>query len=96
MKKLFLLLTVLVMAILFVGCGEGYGCEGCGNNNIGIGTYTFNYIHIFNDDGEDKCFEILSWKDDDVGIEVKLKDGNTLFVSEGRYLLSKNACPLCN
>ena len=95
MKRFVLvIIALIVMLLTLTGCGEGCSCEGCGNNNIGGGNYTFNYCHIFTDE-EDICLHIKSWKDSEVGIEVKLDDDNTLFVSESRYLLSRNYCPIC-
>lgn len=95
MKKIILILTAIIFSLIaLTGCGEGCSCEGCGNNDMGMGNYTFNYVHIFTDE-EDICLHIKSWKDSEVGIEVKLDDGNTLFISENRYLLSRDYCPIC-
>ena len=91
MKKIIvMILTCLILLFTLTGCEV----KGLGNNNIGWGSYTFNKVH-FAIGNKDCCKEISSWSDNEVGIEVKLKDGNVLYLSEGTYMLVKDVCPIC-
>jgi hypothetical protein len=45
---------------------------------------------------EHACVEIEKWYDDERGVEIKIKDGDALFLSEGTYMLVEDECPLCN
>ena len=86
MKKAFVFLAALAMALL---CG-------CGNHNAGLGNYTFKTIHICDHAGNCRDLKVKSWHDNEgPGIEVQLADGNSLFCSEGTYILVGNHCPLC-
>ena len=46
--------------------------SGCGNHSLGPGNYTFKHIHL-TDSVKGHCATVESWRDDDVGIEVKTK-----------------------
>lgn len=85
MKKLKLFLLAAVAALSLTGC----------NMAIGFGNYNFEKVHIIA--GEyNSCVAIKSWHDDDLGIEVKLKDKDgSLFLSEGTYILVSDYCPIC-
>lgn len=68
---------------------------GCGNMSVGIGNYEFGGIHIdtYNVVG---CHEIETWYDNENGLEVKIKGGNSIFISEGTtYILYEDKCPIC-
>ena len=45
--------------------------------------------------GKESCKEILNWHDNEIGCEVTLKDRNSLYLSEGTYILIKDKCPIC-
>jgi len=89
MKKLIaaaLVAIILTMAVIMTGC----------NRNIGLGTYSFKKVHILTHNGEEKCFEISSWREAEIGCEVKLKNGGSLWLSEGTYILVSDKCPICD
>lgn len=68
---------------------------GCGNEGLSFGNYSFKRVH-FSVGSNECCAEIQSWHDNEIGCEVKLKDGNVLYLSEGSYILIKEECPICN
>jgi len=68
--------------------------SGC-NQEIGFGNYSFRGIHLYDAPNGVYDYEIASWHDDDEGCEAKLKDGNSIFVSEGKYMLYEDYCPIC-
>lgn len=68
----------------------------CGNMSVGPGNYQFNKCHIFNYGSEGTCVEIERWYDNENGIEVKIKNGSALYLSEGSYMLVESNCPFCN
>lgn len=67
----------------------------CGNMSVGFGNYTYNRVHVFDTAGNCCDLEIDKWYDNENGIEIQLKDGNNLYLSEGTYILIKDECPLC-
>lgn len=90
MKKIFVLMCVLVLTIL---C-----CAGCGNKAIlDPGNFNFKHVHI-SDHTEGHCLEIDKWWDNDSGIEVRMTNGEGVFLSEGTYQLfeSSASCPYCH
>jgi hypothetical protein len=70
--------------------------SGCGNHSLGPGNYTFKHIHL-TDSVKGHCATVESWRDDDVGIEVKTKEYGPMFLSEGSYILFSDGgkCPYC-
>lgn len=69
---------------------------GCGNKDIGIGNYDYNYISCNSDYLPLVNEPIETWKDFDDGeqLEVKLKNyDNNLIVSSFQCVLSKNVIP---
>lgn len=85
MKKM-LIAIVLLMSVVLASCG---------NMGIGIGNYSYNGVHIdaYNGGG---CYDIEKWYDCSNGIEVSIKGGNAIFISEGTvYILYENECPIC-
>lgn len=84
----FIVAIVMICSVLCV-------FSSCGNKNYWVGEYTFTKVHIFSESG-DKCIEIKSWKEADVGVEVKLAhDMGSLWLSEGTYMLVEKYCPIC-
>ena len=83
------LCAFLTLCCLFIFCA-------CGNENIGLGNYTYNHVHI-SDANEGYCATIKSWHDNDRGIELHTKEFGDSFFSEGTYMLFENAtqCPYC-
>lgn len=71
------------------------GCTGCGNMGMGPGNYEFKKVHI-NMGDKHACVEIEKWYDNERGVEVKIKDGDALFLSEGTYILLEETCPICD
>ena len=89
MKKI--IIVVALVAIILTTAA----IMGC-NMNPGLGTYSFKKVHILAHNGEEKCFEISSWRDTEIGCEVKLKNGGSLWLSEGTYILVSDKCPICD
>lgn len=86
MKKLLVILVILAV-LLLVGCGNASGASG---------NYQFNIIHISDNAGNCVDCRVQTWYNtDQVGIEVLLTDGNSVFCSEGTYILAKDYCPIC-
>ena len=86
MKKLIaLIVLIIVMVLCFCGCG---------NMSMGLGNYEYNKVHIdtYHYSG---CLEVEKWYDNSTGIEVKTKDGEGIFLSEGTYILIEDECPFC-
>ena len=86
MKKIILAICMIIMLITMTACG---------NQDLSFGNYTFNRVH-FSVGGKEYCSELQSWRDNELGCEVKLEDGNVLYLSEGTYILIKDECPICN
>lgn len=87
MKKLLSILLVLLLLIvtIFSGCNVSYG----------IGSYEYNKIHVATH-GYSGCIDIDKWYDTSTGLEVKTEDGQSMFFSEGTYILVEDDCPMCN
>jgi hypothetical protein len=69
----------------------------CGNKDYGWGNYSFTKVHILDGGATSgRCVAIVSWHDDDVGIEVRTVDFGTLYLSEGTYILIEGKCPICD
>lgn len=86
MKKL--LILVILAALLLVGCES--------NASGAPGNYQFNIIHISDNAGNCADCRVQTWyTTDQVGIEILLADGNSVFCSEGTYILAKDYCPIC-
>ena len=87
MKKVFaILIMVLVVSVCFVGCG---------NENWGIGNYTFTHCH-YSDGVKGQCVTVESWHDNELGCEIHTPAGG-IYLSEGTYQLyeSNKVCPYC-
>ena len=67
----------------------------CGNLNLGLGEFHFSHVHIFNPDGTDACLTIVSWRECDVGVEVRTEEYGAIWISEGCYILCEGECPIC-
>ena len=87
MKKFVVLIMMLILTLFSLGLG---GC----NISCSPGNYNYNRVHI-SVGGKELCKEILNWHDNEIGCEVTLKDGNSLYLSEGTYILIKDKCPIC-
>ena len=44
-----------------------------------------------------QCFNISSWHDNELGVELHMANGDSMYCSEGTYLLfsDASACPYC-
>lgn len=80
------LLLILIILSTFAGCGS--------NMSLGIGNYEYNKIHVdtYHYSG---CLEVDKWYDNTTGVEVKLDNGQAIFLSEGTYSLIEDECPFC-
>ena len=67
----------------------------CGNLSIGVGNYEFKIVHICDHSGNCTDVEIENWHESNTGVEIKMKDGNSLFLSEGTYIMCEDYCPIC-
>lgn len=94
MKKI-IIIVIAIMLMIVIPIMLMIGPTSFGNINIGFGSYTFRRVHIFTHTGQDKCVEIQSWHDDELGIEVHTKEYGALYLSEGTYMLCESECPIC-
>lgn len=86
MKKIICIICILIVIATLTACG---------NMSLGPGNFKFNVVHVCDHSGNCSDYEIEKWYDNDTGIEVKLKNGNKLFLSEGTYILASDHCPIC-
>ena len=89
MKKLIALILILTLLTVFLAS--------CGNENLGFGNFTYTHARIGLAGDGGQCVDIQSWHDNEIGIELHLKNGDGIYCSEGTYILfkDKNACPYC-
>lgn len=86
MKKIFVILMLLILMATLCACG---------NMSVGLGNFEFNKVHIdtYHYSG---CFSVEKWYDNGTGIEIKTKEGGSMYLSEGTYMLIANECPFCD
>ncbi len=89
-KILSLAISILLFICLLLNL------TGCGNENWGIGNYTFTHVH-FSDGVEGKCATVSSWHDNELGCEIHTKEYGSIYLSEGTYFLIEDGtkCPYC-
>ena len=82
--------------LLVLALATGMLLTGCGNQALGMGTFTFNHIH-FTDNVTGYCGTVEKWHDNETGIEVKTSEYGSMYCSEGSYILFGNGsqCPYC-
>jgi hypothetical protein len=87
MKNVICILFVVLMMV---------GLCSCGNENWGIGNYTYTHVHI-GDGAEGHCAEVTSWHDNELGIELHTSEFGSIYCSEGTYFLFEDGakCPFC-
>lgn len=86
MKKIIkFIITIMILASM----------TGCGNMSIGIGSFTFNKIHV-DTHNYNGCFTVEKWYDSGSGIEVKTKEVGSMYLAEGMYVLIEDECPFCD
>ena len=87
MKKVICVLFSVLMAVSLCACG---------NENWGIGNYTYTHVHI-GDGTENYCAKVTSWHDNDLGIELHTREFGSIYCSEGTYFLFEDGtkCPFC-
>lgn len=86
MKKIICLICLVVlMVVTFAGCNVSWG----------LGSYEYNKIHVdtYHYSG---CLDVDKWYDNSTGLEVKTDDGESMFFSEGTYILIEDNCPFCD
>lgn len=88
-----------VLVIVLALCMALWMCvlTGCGNENWGFGNYTYEHAYV-GLGTEGRCVDVSSWHNNEVGIELHLDDSNSIYCSEGTYILFKDAnhCPFCH
>jgi hypothetical protein len=85
MKRFLGIILVLILIVaLFTGC----------NVSMGLGSYEYNKVHVdtYHYSG---CLEVDKWYDNSTGLEIKTEDGQSMFFSEGTYILIEDECPFC-
>ena len=87
MRNFIAIILVMILALSLCACG---------NENWGVGNYTFRHVH-FSDAVEGHCATIESWHDNTSGIELHTVECGDLYLSEGTYMLFRDAsgCPFC-
>lgn len=87
MKHRIIAIIALIIIIVVCFCG-------CGNMSLGLGNYEFNKVHVdtYHYSG---CLEVEKWYDVSTGIEIRTENGESLFLSEGTYMLVEDECPFC-
>lgn len=88
MKK-FRIIGVILCVVLMVLCFTG-----CGNMSLGLGNFEYNKVHV-DTHHFSGCLDVEKWYEATTGIEVKLDSGESVFLSEGQYMLIKDECPFC-
>lgn len=85
MKRIVVILAISIMAL-----------TGCGNENWGFGNYTFRHVHI-SDGVNGYCANVNSWHDNERGIELHTEEFDSIYCSEGSYILfeDQEGCPFC-
>lgn len=84
-KRKFLVLTMVIAALTFAGCG---------NMSIGFGNFSFTKIHV-DTYNNNRCFTVVKWYDNETGIEVETEEAGAMYFSEGQYMLIEDECPFC-
>ena len=88
MKKVFYFVMAIVVLVAFV-----LAMSSC---NMGlVGKFTYRGIHPTTHDGRFACLKVDKWYESDTGIEVKTESGESIFASEGTYIMFKDVCPIC-
>lgn len=84
MKIVLALVLIAVMVVTFVGC----------NVSLGIGNYEFNKVHVdtYHYSG---CLEVDKWYETSTGVEIKTENGESIYLSEGTYIMIEDECPFC-
>ena len=85
MKKIIAILMVLGLVVSLCSCNMG----------LGLGNFSYRKAHI-DTHNYSGCVEIEKWYDNETGIEVKTKEGGSVFLSEGTYILVSGKCPICD
>lgn len=87
MKRIISLVLIMIMVC---------GLAACGNENWGVGNYSYHHVHI-GDGAIGYCADVNSWHDNEMGIELHTKQFGNIYCSEGTYILFEEtaACPFC-
>ncbi len=85
MKPILASMLIAIMVVTFVGCS---------NVSLGIGSLEFNKVHVdtYHYSG---CLEVDKWYETSTGVEIKTEDGESIFLSEGTYIMIEDECPFC-
>ena len=86
MKKIICTVSFILLALLL---------SACGNHSIGLGSYTFEKVHIADHAGNCQDAIVEKWYENDTGIELKTREYGSMFLSEGTYILYNGKCPIC-
>lgn len=90
MKKPIVALILLAVIVVLLTT-----LSGCGNMSLGFGNFEYNKIHVdtYHYSG---CFNVEKWYENNNGIEVNTKEADSMFFSEGTYILLEDDCPFCD
>ncbi len=82
-----------IIGILILSAGMIFSLSACGNQRLFDYEWdTYKYIHCLS---TNECYEIKSWKNNEIGIKVETKEYGILYFSEGTYILIGEKCPIC-
>lgn len=103
MKKIICFILAAVIAFTIVGCMVSSNSTGttihAAPRNVSWSWGSYGYYHICITAGSDHvCYDIEKWYDaEEIGIEVKIKNGDHIFVCEGQYILfgQSSDCKFC-
>ena len=84
MKIVLALVLIAVIAVTFVGC----------NVSLGLGNFEFNKVHVdtYHYSG---CLKVEKWYETSTGLEIKTESGESIYLSEGTYIMIEDECPFC-
>ena len=88
MKLVAFILVIITLALCLVSCG---------NKNLGFGNYDYTHACI-GLGAESYCVNVDSWHNNEIGVELHLTGGNSIYCAEGTYILIEDAsrCPFCH
>lgn len=89
--------NIKLLGVLLVSCLATLGTTSC-NATVGYGSFTFTKAHIqMPGMSVPTHLDVVSWKDDEGGVELKTKNFGTIIIGDGTYCLyDGDKCPICH